>query len=177
MSSLLKCTYSFAFLLLIVLDAYLIKCVYYIVLCVIGILINSFVYLNYVLCSWCQWIWKNKLFSWWVPDFGYFVFICWLMIFCWKETDSKTSFLVLKMSIFIAIRFVLSDLFQNLRSEDRHALLHVCFATYFVHCLEIMLSLCFNEFYVSLLSRKVLDTKYYLHLWTLCLTILTIVFR
>lgn len=24
-----------------------------------------------------------------------------------------------------AIRFVLSDLFQNLRSEDRHALLHV----------------------------------------------------
>lgn len=27
---------------------------------------------------------------------------------------------------FIAIRFVLSDLFQNLRSDDRQALLHVC---------------------------------------------------
>jgi len=26
---------------------------------------------------------------------------------------------------FAAIRFVLSDLFQNLRNEDRHALLHV----------------------------------------------------
>ncbi|EOA26480.1 hypothetical protein CARUB_v10022528mg [Capsella rubella] len=31
-----------------------------------------------------------------------------------------------KSNFFHAIRFVLSDLFQNLRSEDRHALLHVC---------------------------------------------------
>lgn len=29
-----------------------------------------------------------------------------------------------KTNFFHAIRFVLSDLFQNLRSEDRHALLH-----------------------------------------------------
>uniref|UniRef100_A0A2P2MI61 RecF/RecN/SMC N-terminal domain-containing protein n=1 Tax=Rhizophora mucronata TaxID=61149 RepID=A0A2P2MI61_RHIMU len=34
-----------------------------------------------------------------------------------------------KTNFFHAIRFVLSDLFQNLRSEDRHALLHVCFPT------------------------------------------------
>lgn len=28
-----------------------------------------------------------------------------------------------------AIRFVLSDIFQNLRNEDRHALLHVCLSS------------------------------------------------
>lgn len=33
----------------------------------------------------------------------------------------------------LAIRFVLSDLFQNLRSEDRHALLHVCIFHFFFH--------------------------------------------
>jgi hypothetical protein len=32
----------------------------------------------------------------------------------------------LLMLIAPAIRFVLSDMFQNLRSEDRGALLHVC---------------------------------------------------
>jgi hypothetical protein len=55
-----------------------------------------------------------------VPVFGYIV------LFVGKKITLSFLF---GMS-FVAIRFVLSDLFQNLRSEDRHALLHVCFTTY-----------------------------------------------
>jgi chromosome segregation ATPase len=37
-----------------------------------------------------------------------------------------------KTNFFHAIRFVLSDLFHNLRAEDRQALLHVSTLAYFV---------------------------------------------
>lgn len=40
-------------------------------------------------------------------------------------------YLIFEMEMHLAIRFVLSDLFQNLRSEDRHALLHVCILNLF----------------------------------------------
>lgn len=45
----------------------------------------------------------------------------------------ETKWLKFVLWVFIvAIRFVLSDLFHNLRSEDRHALLHVCFTIPFL---------------------------------------------
>lgn len=83
-----------------------------------------------------------------------------------------------------AIRFVLSDLFQNLRSEDRHALLHV--SVIIVSCIfklpDRVLILISTHFKISLsetllLNRKVQGTKFYLLLWRLCSIIMTIAFR
>lgn len=54
----------------------------------------------------------------------------------------------------LAIRFVLSDLFQNLRSEDRHALLHVWFILPFISSsgsypllINYRIWLCLNELF------------------------------
>lgn len=55
----------------------------------------------------------------------YFPFFTHLLLLYAKKASTVSiinDFLVLDA----AIRFVLSDIFQNLRNEDRHALLHVC---------------------------------------------------
>lgn len=60
-----------------------------------------------------------------VPVFGYIV-----LFVNYDFVGMKITLSFLFGISFVAIRFVLSDLFHNLRSEDRHALLHVCFTTY-----------------------------------------------
>lgn len=62
-------------------------------------------------------------------------------IFLREALHLASSFFILKWNCLLsAIRFVLSDLFQNLRSEDRHALLHVRHLTYFCFFLTCQLS-------------------------------------
>lgn len=89
---------------------------------------------------------------------------------------------------FVAIRFVLSDLFQNLRSEDRVALLHVCLViiiylftfktSWLIFSMPSVVTI--SKFPTSmhvLLDRKVQGTKLLLRLLRFCSIILTIVSR
>lgn len=52
----------------------------------------------------------------------------------YEENFTTWSFPYKNYLCIAAIRFVLSDLFQNLRNEDRHALLHVILYQLYIFC-------------------------------------------
>ena len=60
---------------------------------------------------------------------------------------SGIYFLLINLLSFTAIRFVISDLFHNLRNEERQALLHVCSAMTYWDALLISLHLNWTPFF------------------------------
>ena len=71
---------------------------------------------------------------------------------CWRT--NKVSFAYWScVQLFAAIRFVLSDLFQNLRAEDRQALLHVSLPSFMIQ--PILESSCLVPFPFSQLTFEI----------------------
>lgn len=76
------------------------------------------------------------------------------------HADFCLVYLIFEMEMHLAIRFVLSDLFQNLRSEDRHALLHVCILCSFLLFVFFFLEPGDDLFFLQKMNRRGRATKW-----------------